>query len=76
MNKHMAGVKILRTVPTPDWVLLGSGELQQGVGSWQPYLQLVCRRILPLLAATVCNSIDMSVGAGDMGGDDHLHPVL
>ena len=28
-------VQILRTMPTVDWVLLGSGEVNKGQGLWQ-----------------------------------------
>ena len=37
-------VWILSTMPTVDWVLLGSGKLEKG----SIYMQIVCRRTLPL----------------------------
>ena len=36
------------TVPTVDWVGLGSGELDKGQDVGSISMQLVCRRILPL----------------------------
>ncbi len=47
-------VQTLSTVPTIDWVLLGSGESMKWKVVWQPVLQLACRRTLPL-AGTACN---------------------
>ena len=36
-------VSILSTMPTVDWVLLGSGESNKGQELGSLYLQLVCR---------------------------------
>ena len=37
---------MLSTVPTADWVLLGSGESNKGQEFVSLHLQLVCRRAL------------------------------
>ena len=48
-------VQILSTVPTVVWVLLGSGESNKGQEFGSLYMQLVCRRTLPL-PGNACNS--------------------
>ena len=41
-------VQMLSTLPTVDWVVLGSGESNKGKDIGSLYIQLVCGRILPL----------------------------
>ena len=41
-------VRMLSTVPTLDFVLLGPGESKKGEDIGSHYMQLVCRHILPL----------------------------
>ena len=51
----------LSTVHIFNWVFLGFGESNNGQELGSPYLQLVCRRTLPLLAGTVCDHKDNKI---------------
>ncbi len=39
-----------------SWVLLGSHESNTGLDMWQPYMQRVCKQILPLGRRSLCLS--------------------
>ena len=60
-NPHLGhgwrgAVQILSTMPTVDWVLLGSGKSNKGQELGSLYCSLSAGRTLPLLAGITCNN--------------------
>ncbi len=53
-------VQLLSIMPTVDWVLLGSGESHKGWEFGSLYMQLDCRRTLPL-AGKACDDKSLAL---------------
>jgi hypothetical protein len=73
---HMTGdpgwrraVSILSTVPTDDWVLLGSGDSNKGQELGSFYLQLVCRAHLASFGrkGKACNTNNTNINNNNDG---------